>query len=63
MPMTLQWIAVGGIVAVALGYVVYSCYRSWFAQAPRACSSGCGQCQESSPDSPTRHGRRPLPMA
>jgi hypothetical protein len=63
MPMTLQWIAVGFIVAVAVGYVAYASYRSWFAQDPSACGSTCGKCHESLADSPPPNGRRPLPMA
>ncbi|MCS6866339.1 MAG: FeoB-associated Cys-rich membrane protein [Gemmataceae bacterium] len=63
MPMMMQWIAVGLIVAVAGSYVVYVTYRSWFAPPKAGCGGRCGQCHQPRIDSPPPHGRRPLPLA
>jgi hypothetical protein len=62
MSASLQLVAVGVLVALALGYILRATWATWFGAADPGCASGCGKCAAPAPAAEVK-GRRPLPMA
>jgi|GEM_PF-2800741 len=59
--MTIQYIAVVGLVIAAALYLLRATYRTWFGSVS-GCGNGCGKCSTTT-ETQVASGRKSLPMA
>jgi hypothetical protein len=57
-----QWLAVIAALALALGYVARSTWRTWFGTGKSACGTTCGGCAKPAPAASENQRRITLPQ-